>query len=195
MTSAFAGRFDEISLWRDAMRAGLDDVSLFLSEQGLVDEGLNTLVGALRERLSAEKLVVAFVAEFSRGKSELINAIFFADTGRRVLPATPGRTTMCPVELAFDAKEPVTLALLPIATRLAGASLSELRRQPEAWTHVPLDVAQPEQLSNALCEVMAPGEWPSTRPVRSACGTNRTPKTTRCRMTRAWSRCLPGDTR
>ncbi len=154
MTSAFAGRFDEISLWRDAMRAGLDDVSLFLSEQGLVDEGLNALVGALRERLSAEKLVVAFVAEFSRGKSELINAIFFADTGRRVLPATPGRTTMCPVELAFDAKEPVTLALLPIATRLAGASLSELRRQPEAWTHVPLDVAQPEQLSNALCEVM-----------------------------------------
>ena len=84
MTSAFAGRFDEISLWRDAMRAGLDDVSLFLSEQGLVDEGLNALVGALRERLSAEKLVVAFVAEFSRGKSELINAIFFADTGRRV---------------------------------------------------------------------------------------------------------------
>lgn len=154
MTSAFAGRFDEISLWRDAVRGGLDDLSVLLSGQGLADDALNTLVGGLRERLSADKLVVAFVAEFSRGKSELINAIFFADTGRRVLPATPGRTTMCPVELAYDAKEPVTLALLPIATRLAGASLSELRRQPEAWTHVPLDTAQPEQLSNALREVM-----------------------------------------
>ncbi|MFM9915903.1 MAG: dynamin family protein [Rhizobacter sp.] len=154
MTSAFAGRFDQISLWRDAVRAGLDDVSVFLSEQGLADDALNTLFGALRERLSADKLVVAFVAEFSRGKSELINAIFFADTGRRVLPATPGRTTMCPVELAYDAKEPVTLALLPIATRLAGTSLSELRHQPEAWTHVPLDTTQPEQLSNALREVM-----------------------------------------
>ena len=154
MTSAFAGRFDEISLWRDAVRAGLDEVSAFLSDKGLADDALNALIGTLRERLSADKLVVAFVAEFSRGKSELINAIFFADTGRRVLPATPGRTTMCPVELAYDAKEPVTLALLPIATRLAGAPLSELRVQPEAWTHVPLDTAQPEQLSNALREVM-----------------------------------------
>ena len=154
MTSAFAGRLDQISLWRDAVRAGLDEVSVFLSEQGLADEATSELVGALRDRLSADKLVVAFVAEFSRGKSELINAIFFADTGRRVLPATPGRTTMCPVELAYDPKEPVTLALLPIATRLAGASLSELRRQPEAWTHVPLDTTQPDQLSDALREVM-----------------------------------------
>lgn len=154
MTSAFAGRFDEFSLWRDAVRAGLDEVSSFLSEHGLADDALTGLVSALRERLSTDKLVVAFVAEFSRGKSELINAIFFADTGRRVLPATPGRTTMCPVELAHNPAEPVTLALLPIATRLAGASLAELRRQPQAWTHVPLDTTHPEQLSNALLEVM-----------------------------------------
>ena len=48
----------------------------------------------------------------------------------------------------------ITVSLLPIATRLAGTSLVELRRDPQAWTHVPLDTAQPEQLSNALCEVM-----------------------------------------
>ena len=51
--------------------------------------------------------MLAFVAEFSRGKSELINAIFFADAGRRVLPATPGRTTMCPVELRYEAGLPL----------------------------------------------------------------------------------------
>ena len=56
MTSAFAGRFDEISLWRDAVRGGLDDLSEFLSEQGLADDALSTLVGGLRERLSADKL-------------------------------------------------------------------------------------------------------------------------------------------
>lgn len=154
MTSAFAGRFDELSLWRQAVRAGLDEVSAFLGDQGLADDASGRLLDALRDRLSADKLMVAFVAEFSRGKSELINAIFFADTGRRVLPATPGRTTMCPVELAHDPEAPVALALLPIATRLTGASLAELRRQPEAWTHVPLDTTQPEQLSNALLEVM-----------------------------------------
>ena len=80
--------------------ARVDDLARFLGEHDLLD-------GADRRRSSRrcasgsanEKLVVAFVAEFSRGKSELINAIFFADTGRRILPATPGRTTMCPVEL------------------------------------------------------------------------------------------------
>jgi hypothetical protein len=50
-------------------------------------------------RLRDDRLSVAFVAEFSRGKSELINAIFFADYGQRILPSSPGRTTMCPTEL------------------------------------------------------------------------------------------------
>jgi hypothetical protein len=44
---------------------------------------------------------VAFVAEFSRGKSELINAIFFAGYGSRILPSSAGRTTMCPTELQW----------------------------------------------------------------------------------------------
>jgi hypothetical protein len=69
-------------------------------DHDLVDEPQTAALAALRERLASDRLVLAFVAEFSRGKSELINAIFFADAGRRVLPATPGRTTMCPVELA-----------------------------------------------------------------------------------------------
>ena len=73
----------------------------FLAEHDLAQGAAGEQIASLRERLGNEKLVVAFVAEFSRGKSELINAIFFADTGRRILPATPGRTTMCPVELGW----------------------------------------------------------------------------------------------
>ena len=98
--------------------------------------------------------MLAFVAEFSRGKSELINAIFFSDTGRRVLPATPGRTTMCPVELGYDAGEPPAIALLPIETRLESLSLGELRAQPRAWTKRELAIDSPEELGAALGEVM-----------------------------------------
>ena len=53
--------------------------------------------------MRTSKVMVAFVAEFSRGKSELINAIFFAGYGRRIMPASAGRTTMCPTELGYDA--------------------------------------------------------------------------------------------
>ncbi len=148
-----AESLDALAHWR----AQLDrQVGLFgrsMVEQELLDDGDATLLAALRERLSSDKLVLAFVAEFSRGKSELINAIFFADAGRRVLPATPGRTTMCPVELRFDADLPPRLALLPIETRLRGLSLSELRPREEHWQHVPLDPANPQTLVNALAAV------------------------------------------
>jgi hypothetical protein len=132
-------------------------------------------LSALRERLGSETLVLAFVAEFSRGKSELINAIFFADAGQRVLPATPGRTTMCPVELRYEADAPPRLSLLPVETRLRGLSLAELRGRDEPWHHVPLDARDPKTLVQALSAVtrtqrvdkegaIALGFWNDERP-------------------------------
>jgi len=153
MTPSFAISLDALSGWRMTLGRRLDDVSRYLADRELVDPPATAQLAALRERLGNEKLVVAFVAEFSRGKSELINAIFFADTGRRVLPATPGRTTMCPVELGWDADENAALMLLPIETRLEGLSLAELRTQRRAWTIRPLQISDPERLSEALQEV------------------------------------------
>ncbi len=153
MTPSFAISFDALSGWRTTLGRRLDDVSRYLVDHEMVDATASTQLAALRDRLGNEKLVVAFVAEFSRGKSELINAIFFADTGRRVLPATPGRTTMCPVELAWDAEEGAALMLLPIETRLEGVSLAELRPQRRAWTTRPLQISDPERLAESLQEV------------------------------------------
>ena len=153
MNASFAHGFDLLSEWRNASRRRVDELSRFLSEHELIDAAGTELLANLQLRLATEKLVVAFVAEFSRGKSELINAIFFADLGRRVLPATPGRTTMCPVELGYEASEEAALALLPIASRHEGASLSELRAQPRHWTHVSLHGLTADQLAQALLEV------------------------------------------
>ncbi len=154
MSTSFASSLDGLSQWRSALGRRVDELARFLRDQDLADASGSETLETLRRRLSGEKLVVAFVAEFSRGKSELINAIFFSDTGRRILPATPGRTTMCPVELAYDADEAPSLALLPIATRLDGVPLAELRQQPRAWRQLPLNVELPEQLAIALQEVM-----------------------------------------
>jgi hypothetical protein len=153
MLHTFASSLDALSGWRRSLVSRLDDVSRFLSDHELGDAQIEASLAGLRERLGQEKLVVAFVAEFSRGKSELINAIFFADAGRRVLPATPGRTTMCPVELAWDAEEAPALSLLPIDTRLNGQSLGELRTQARAWSVIKLDVDDPQKLAETLREV------------------------------------------
>jgi hypothetical protein len=150
----FASSLDALADWRRSLDRRIVELARFLGEHELLDGPPAEAAESLRQRLASDKLVVAFVAEFSRGKSELINAIFFADTGRRVLPATPGRTTMCPVELAFDPQEIPALALLPIDTRLQGLSLAELRERPGAWTHVRLDPSSPDRLADALTEVM-----------------------------------------
>ena len=175
MTTSFATSLDALTGWRTVLGQRLGEASHFLDDHDLVDSAIAAQVSALRDRLANDKLVLAFVAEFSRGKSELINAIFFADTGRRVLPATPGRTTMCPVELAWDGDEPASLMLLPIDTRNEGLSLGELRGQRRAWKIVPLELGDPDQLAQSLQEVTrtdwvsqdqarALGFWDDARP-------------------------------
>jgi hypothetical protein len=153
MYSSFSSRLNSLADWRGAVDGAVASLAQWLKAQGLHGETEAALMGSLHERLVSDKLLVAFVAEFSRGKSELINAIFFGDAGRRVLPATPGRTTMCPVELRCDAGTPPSLALLPIETRLQGLTLADLRGRTEPWTRIPLDPADADALVHALAEV------------------------------------------
>jgi hypothetical protein len=142
-----------MALWRRSIARELGELTRFFASHDLLSPASSGLAESLRQRVLADKLVVAFVAEFSRGKSELINAIFFADTGRRILPATPGRTTMCPVELGWNAAEPPSLDLLAIETRRDPVPLSEWRQDRSGWKRVPLDPADPAALALALSEV------------------------------------------
>ena len=80
-----------------------------------MDAAVQERLQRLEDQVRSDKVMVAFVAEFSRGKSELINAIFFAEYGRRIMPASAGRTTMCPTELGYDHDVEPSLRLLPIA--------------------------------------------------------------------------------
>ncbi len=153
MTISLVASLDDQATWRSALDRGVSAFAKFLSEHDLLDPADAARVDQLHDRLLADKLLVAFVAEFSRGKSELINAIFFSDTGRRILPATPGRTTMCPVELFYDGEQQPSLKLLPIETRLKGQALAELRTRDDAWHVVALHPNQPDALAHALATV------------------------------------------
>ena len=123
---ALAARFEAYGEWRNRLVAGVSALHEWLREQELAGAQVDREVEELLQRLREDKLIVALVAEFSRGKSELINAIFFADFGARLLPAA-GRTTMCPTELLFDASRPPSIRLLPIDSRLKDATVEELR--------------------------------------------------------------------
>lgn len=148
-----AARFEAYGDWRRRLSTGVVALHEWLQEQDLSDAQVDQRVQELLERLHQDKLVVAFVAEFSRGKSELINAIFFADFGQRLLPSAAGRTTMCPTELLYDPERPPSIRLLPIETRLKDATVAEFRNYADEWATFPLDLSSADKMSDALGRV------------------------------------------
>ncbi len=148
-----AHQFAAYAEWRKALMDTICDYRSWLNEQELNDGQIDQRIQHLLERLREDKLNVAFVAEFSRGKSELINAIFFADYGQRLLPSSAGRTTMCPTELLYDPSKPPSLQLLPIETRASDATTSEYKRYPDEWKVYEFDIDSSESMVDAFKEV------------------------------------------
>jgi hypothetical protein len=189
--TSFNEQFDQHGAWRREFALRLKLLSEWLKDQDLLDSAVEERLRRLEMQMRSDKVMVAFVAEFSRGKSELINAIFFAGYKRRIMPASAGRTTMCPTELGYDAGVPPCLRLLPIETRLQPQALMEWRMVPEKWIRMDLDVNDPAQLAKAFekvaevrhvskDEARALGFWhddvPEDNPVVGAHGLIEVPK-------------------
>ena len=153
MGTSFNEQFDQHGVWRREFALRLKLLSAWLRDHELLDAAVEERLRRLETQMRSDKVMVAFVAEFSRGKSELINAIFFAGYKRRIMPAGAGRTTMCPTELGYDSDVPPCLRLLPIETRLQPQALSEWRLVPEKWLRIDLDVNDPAQLARTFEKV------------------------------------------
>ncbi len=150
---SLANDFAAYSAWRRHASATVADLRQWLNRSDVGDAQVDLRLQYVLERLKEDRLTIAFVAEFSRGKSELINAIFFSDLGDRVLPSSAGRTTMCPTELQWEPGAQPEIRLLPIETRRTDASVSELRRDLQRWTAHPLDPSSAASLQQALAKV------------------------------------------
>ena len=145
--------FEAYSAWRSRLSDNVGDFRSWLNEQELNDAQTDLRIQHLLDRLRDDKLNVAFVAEFSRGKSELINAIFFADYGQRLLPSSAGRTTMCPTELMYEEGREPCIQLLPIETRAADTTTTEYKRYLDEWKVVPLNIESSDAMADAFLQV------------------------------------------
>jgi hypothetical protein len=153
IVSNLVEKFQEYSVWRNNVMASLERYRAWTTVAALSDPADEQRIVNNIVRLSEDKLSIAFVAEFSRGKSELINAIFFADYGQRILPSSAGRTTMCPTELLYDETFPPSIRLLPIETRAESYSTSDFKQQNHVWTVLPLNVDSGEGMLEAFKQV------------------------------------------
>lgn len=151
---AFEARLQELRQWKQATAGRLADFRRWATVGRSLDEQTAARLAHLERRLLAERLTVAFVAEYSRGKSELINAMFFAGLGTRLLPSGVGRTTLCPTEILWDSSRPPSLRLLPIGTRDGPMALREHLAEQDTWKEIGLDPSQPGTLAPA-CEALS----------------------------------------
>jgi len=151
----FKEQMHEYSVWRAKLVQAIEMYHQWRSRYGMNDPHSTETILNILNGLQADKITLAFVAEFSRGKTELINALFFAETGVRLLPSSPGRTTMSPTELFHDEQGGNYIRLLNIESRLEDISLAEFKKNPDRWTQIDLDCDSPTQMQEAFKELVA----------------------------------------
>ena len=150
MSTLLEWQVEQYHQWRDDLVAAITAYQDWLEARGDVEAQQSLKLFDLLESLRHDHITLAFVAEFSRGKTELINALFFADFKQRLLPSDAGRTTMCPTELFHDPNETPYVRLLPIETRYREETIRQLKKKPVEWVTSRLDLDSPEQMMDAL---------------------------------------------
>ncbi len=151
---SFSQQLAHFKRWRDDLAQAIAEYQAWVEKQGFSDGEQDLRVYELIETLQSDKLTVALVAEFSRGKTELLNAIFFSDYKQRLLPSAAGRTTMCPTELRWEERDGPCVKLLPIETRKTALTISEYKRTPVHWTNLHiLKLSSAEEVREALSEI------------------------------------------
>lgn len=150
VTSSLSTKITEYSEWRESLIATIDEYIDWLGTSESLDAIQELRLYDIKEILKKDQLVMAFLAEFSRGKTETINALFFSDFNQRLLPSAPGRTTMCPTEIFWDSREEPCIKLLPIETRQTDDSLTYLKTTTDIWHKIRLDITSPDAMKDAL---------------------------------------------
>ncbi len=149
-----SSQVDSYVAWKRELVREITRYRSWLERNRLNSAALDATLERSLRLLRTDHITLAFVGEFSRGKSELINSLFFSSYGKRMLPSTTGRTTMCPTELFFDpASERSYIRLLPIETRMVEASVAQFKRVPRHWVNIPLVLDDTDNMVQAFAQV------------------------------------------
>lgn len=145
--------------WKHQLDERLHRFEKWGHTHGMLTPEAYKILQRARQLLSNESFTIACVGEFSRGKTELINALLYTEGGRRLLPSQPGRTTMCPTEIYWEpGQHNNCVRLLPIETRRSNTSLQSFKRIPQNWIAIDFDPADHEQTRAAINQVSA-NKW------------------------------------
>jgi len=158
---------DAYVAWKRDLIREITRYRSWLAHNRLNSEAVDARLERALRVLRTDHITLAFVGEYSRGKTELINSLFFSNYGQRILPSRAGRTTMCPTELFFDPRsERSYIRLLPIESRLEDTSIAQLKRTPRLWLHLPLDPQDPDNMAEAFAQIALTKAMPAEQAIQ-----------------------------
>ncbi len=143
-------RLAELHSWRTGLATQIERVTDFLGTHHFLTPNLEAALNDARTQAASQRVTVAFIAEVARGKSELINALFFSDLGRRLLPSGPGKGTRCVTELRFDRDVQTSVRLLPVETRESPKRFDEFLKDESVWRTTLFDSDNADSTARAL---------------------------------------------
>jgi hypothetical protein len=150
LPNRFESEIARYNQWREELSSAVHSYHDWLEHTNQLDVQQSIRFYDLLETLNKGRMLLAFLAEFSRGKSELINALFFSSFRERLLPSDVGRTTMCPTEIFHDPNEEPYLKLLSVETRYRDESISQLKQMPVEWSKIRLNIDDAAQMKDTL---------------------------------------------
>lgn len=153
-----SSKINEYQTWRSDLTQTISKYRDWLAASPHSDSVQELRLHDMLDTLKRDQMVVAFLAEFSRGKSETINALFFSDFNQRLLPSEPGLSSMCTSEIFWDERDEPSITLLPIESRQSEDSLTYLKTTPSAWKKFKLSLYSPDEIKETLRKLIAQKE-------------------------------------
>lgn len=144
---ALTERLAELQSWRYGLLDLITATEARLAERELTPTMASQKFASLRSQINAERLRVVVLGDRARGKSTLINALFFPDQTADILPLSNARAHDITVELSFDATLPISVRARPAGTSPDDAS---------AWQVMPIHLERPLALTEVLATLPAP---------------------------------------
>ncbi|MFT5521641.1 MAG: putative GTPase, partial [Enterobacterales bacterium] len=81
--NVLTGHIHNFDRWKKDLTRSLKSFRLWLGRNQLHSDKVDQRLSSLLKILKDDYVTIAFAGEFSRGKTELINAMFFASYGKR----------------------------------------------------------------------------------------------------------------
>ena len=134
------------------LRQLIASIAGWLETSGFQTQQFSQRFENIDQLLEDKRRKVLFLAEFSRGKTELINTTIFGSMGQRFLPSSPGRTTRCTTVIQYNPEKLPSIRLLPTmgSDQAIRQPVSMLAEEGEHWKTTLFSTSDPDSVVEAL---------------------------------------------